>query len=296
MKRVDLITNVYCLVDDQLKAMAISDIEPHVGRKPCLSAAEVITIEIVGEYLGLAQDKAIWSLFSQCYRDLFPSIPSRTSFVRRATNLWAVKAALQKRFADLCDGFDDQLHIVDGFPIPICRFARVGRCRLFEGLATYGYCASQKEKFYGFKGHLLISSDGVICGLELASANIDERLLLPELTTGITGSVLGDKGYILNDDANRALQKRNVFVETPLRKNMEECRPPAYLNAMRRMRKKVETVISQLTERFRISEVWARDLWHLTSRIYRKTLSHTVMIMMQFVEGGSPLHLEDLDG
>jgi hypothetical protein len=42
------------------------------------------------------------------------------------------------------------------------------------------------------------------------------------------------------------------------------------------MRRLIETVIGQLVERFSIEKVWARDLWHLTSRINRKLLAHTV--------------------
>ena len=38
--------------------------------------------------------------------------------------------------------------------------------------------------------------------------------------------------------------------------------------------------IGQLVERFHLTKIRARDLWHLTSRIYRKLLAHTVALWL----------------
>ena len=43
-----------------------------------------------------------------------------------------------------------------------------------------------------------------------------------------------------------------------------------------RARRRIETVIGQLSERFHLERVRARDRWHLTQRVSRKLLSHTV--------------------
>lgn len=67
---------------------------------------------------------------------------------------------------------------------------------------------------------------------------------------------------------------------------------PAWLTAVRR---RVETVISQLAERYRIKRVRARDLWHLASRFFRKILSHTVAIVLcQRAGCSSPLRFSEL--
>ena len=42
-----------------------------------------------------------------------------------------------------------------------------------------------------------------------------------------------------------------------------------------RLRYRIDTVFSQLTERYCVKKVWARDLWHLASRVLRKVLSLT---------------------
>jgi hypothetical protein len=43
-------------------------------------------------------------------------------------------------------------------------------------------------------------------------------------------------------------------------------------------RRRIETVISQLVERYRAKKVWARDRWHLCNRWLRKILSHTFAV------------------
>jgi hypothetical protein len=61
----------------------------------------------------------------------------------------------------------------------------------------------------------------------------------------------------------------SVELETALRSNMHDTRELAWVALLKRMRRLIETVIGQFVERFFIEKVWARDLWHLTSRINR---------------------------
>jgi len=56
-------------------------------------------MEIVGEYRGIDADKEIWKYFRDHWLSLFPRIPSRSTFVRQAANLWQYKQRLQQRLA-----------------------------------------------------------------------------------------------------------------------------------------------------------------------------------------------------
>ncbi len=62
----------------------------------------------------------------------------------------------------------------------------------------------------------------------------------------------------------------------------------------KRRRKIVETVISQLEQRFNIGTVKARDSWHLTNRITRKVLAHTVLCAFNYILDREPLHHDGL--
>src|SRR5215217_8292701 len=82
------IVAVFCLIDDRLKGRRIRQ----RGPVPKLSDAEVLTIEIVGEFLGIDTDKPLYRHFRRHYAKQFsaPGKVHRTTFARQAANLWKV--------------------------------------------------------------------------------------------------------------------------------------------------------------------------------------------------------------
>src|SRR3712207_1818928 len=93
------IAAVFCLIDDRLKERRIRS----RGPTPTLSDSEVITIEIVGEFLGLDEDKKLFTYFRRHYAHFFPNLRDvhRTTFSRQAANLWKIKECLwQELLAD----------------------------------------------------------------------------------------------------------------------------------------------------------------------------------------------------
>jgi hypothetical protein len=63
---------------------------------------------------------------------------------------------IQERMAQGLGAFSDPLHLIDGLPSPVCKFARAHFTKVFKRVAAYSYCASKKETYYGFHGHLVI--------------------------------------------------------------------------------------------------------------------------------------------
>ncbi len=59
-------------------------------------------------------------------------------------------------------------------------------------------------------------------------------------------------------------------------------------------RRRVETVIGQLVERYHAKRVSARDAWHLWSRWQRKLLSHTLAVYLCQQQGLGSLRFADL--
>ena len=90
-------------------------------------------------------------------------------------------------------------------------------------------------------------------------------------------------------------ESTNVNLQTPSRSNMTDTRGKDCNRWLTSTRRLVETVIGQLSEQFHIEKVRARDLWHLTNRIGRKILAHTVGIMINKLLGNSPLQFERLN-
>jgi hypothetical protein len=288
----EFIIAVFCCVDDELQAVTQGRRIRHGGFAPSLSDAEVLTMEIVGEYRGIDTDKGIWQYFRDHWLAWFPQLSSRTSFTRQAANLGQYTALIQQHLATQLGAFEHPVHIIDGFPIPVCEFRRAHFCRSFQGAAGYGYCASKGKTYYGFHGHLNITADGIITGFCLTAAAVDERDALWDTLGQIYGLLLADKGYI-QAQLKADLLQECIDLQTQLRANMKDPRPSWWLKLMKRVRRLVETVIGQLAGRFHIERVWARDLWHLCSRLNRKVLAHTICRWLNR-DQPHPLHFADL--
>ena len=205
------------------------------------------------------------------------------------------KQKIQEELAIRLGALEDEVHIADGFPISICGITRAGRSRIFKSEASYGYCAAKDEKYYGFKGNLLISSEGIITDITVTAANVDERESLWDIIRSIHGIVLADKGLIGQDFQKELKKYTGIYLWTHKRSNMKSQREPPkirqFLTATRRL---VETVIGQLTERFKIEKVRTRKLWYFTNRIIRKVLAHTICVFINKLLGNSALRLEQL--
>ncbi len=295
MKLIDFIITVFCKIDDMLKKITQGKRIRQRGPMPKLSDAEVITMEVVGEFLGKDKEEEIHTYFKVHWSDLFPDIPDRSVFVRQCANLWAIKQNLRQSFLkSLLEDNQQPLRIIDGFPMPICNFRRAHFSKIFKGNADYGYCASKNQHYYGFKGHLLVDSFGTVIDLIPTPANTDERESIFEISDQIIFRLLGDKGYILKKVSREQLQEMGIQLEPPLRDNMHETRSPRYLRWLNRTRRIIETVLGQFTERFHLEKVRARDLWHLTSRVARKLLAHTLTHLVARSEGIFNLRFDHL--
>lgn len=287
----DFIIHVYCMIEEKIEKCLKGHKLRKAGFAPRLTDGEALTLEVVGEYLGLHQDKQIWRYFKTHFQDWFPELRSRTSFVEQCANLKQLKdMLLSDLFAVPCL---DDLHMVDGFPIPVMLLARSRRDRCYKGEAAHGYCASKDMHYYGFLGHVMIDSEGRLAGFMLTPANGSEREALRHMAQNIQGMVLADKGFI-SEPLKQELAIQGVNLQTPLRDNMKDERSKQWVKWIVSTRRLVETVIGQLTERFAINAIKAKSFWHLQAKIARKLLSHAIATSLAKANGLNPITLEAL--
>jgi hypothetical protein len=288
----ELLLLVFCLVDDQLKALSLGAPRRR-GPDPELADSEVITIELVGEYLGLDRDSRLFWHFRQHHLREFPALASvhRTTFARQAANLWRVKQLLQRHLAGRLAGPAADW-LVDSMPLPVCRFGRGGFCRGFRGQAAFGYDSLQKQTYFGFRLHLRASREGVILAYELAAANASDLAVLPELTPPPGTIGIGDRNY-WSPQITADLAAAGVRLLAPYQSKKHDP-DPARSRRLSGPRWRVETVNSQLAGRYNAKRIWARDLWHLCHRLIRKILSHTVAVWLNVATGQPPLQLAAL--
>lgn len=286
------IVMVYCEVDTIIKEQFPARSLRQRGPLPRLSDSEVITMEIVGEYLSLNTEKAIYQYFFTHWRHFFPKMPDRSNFVRQCANLWAVKQVLLRK---LQTPIHSTIQIVDSMPLEVCKFTRARRSRLFRGFASYGKWFGQT--IYGFKLHLKITHFGLIRGFDLTEANASDVKVLPQLLEDEHSSlILGDRGYRSKPLAREMWETQSLLLHTPVRSNEHapDLIDPSlhkYFNGIRRL---IETVNGQLEQHFHIKTIWARDLWHLITRIIRKLLAHTYCVVLNLKLNREPLQIKSL--
>lgn len=285
---------VYCLVVQHYAILVKHNGLRRGGFAPALSDEEVLTMEICGEYLKLGTDTDLYQYFAKHYRHFFPNLKDRTLFVRQAANLWSVKVALHHRLVAVSGQATDPVQAIDTMPLPVCTYTRARRDKRFTDAADYGYCAAKKLHYYGFKLGLRLSRCGMILHYPLLSARSHDVNHLGTLIEGFSGIVPADKGFIDQYQQQLWDAQQAAHVVTPVRSNMLAPEQPALIRWTKRWRKLVETVNSQLTERFSITRIRVRDFWHYQHRIIRKVLAHTVLVFLNLQMERPPLDFEGL--
>ena len=129
------------------------------------------------------------------------------------------------------------------FLINVCKFVRAYYSHRFKGDASYGYCATKKETYYGFQGHLTISFSGVISGITVTAAHIDEREQRREMIAPCLRLLIGDKGYISQKLFDPLLFEENIQLETPKRRNMKDNRSSEFVKCLMSTRRTFQRLL-----------------------------------------------------
>lgn len=279
------------------------------GPAPTLSDSEVVTMEIIAEFLGMDTEKGIYLYFKRHYSHYFPKLREvhRTTFTRQAANLWVMKERLWQHLLEsellLLGGGDggreeeEPLLVIDSFPIPVCKKSRSYGCKTMREIARRGR-DTNLGKFLGMRAHVVIAWPGVIVRANVCGANVHDLHLAERLLEGMgRGWVLADRNYWSPRVAEQLRDHEGgpALVARFKQKNETEKERglvwPRWLSAKRQ---KIETIFSQLVERYKMKEVRTRDTWHFSSRFIRKVLSHTMAVVFCRREGLSPTRFWEL--
>lgn len=286
----DFIIAVFCVVDEAMPQVTDGHRLRQRGPQPILADSEVVTMEVVGEYLGLERDSALFAYFRRHYAHFFPALRTlhRTTFVRQAANLWRLKERLWQYLLEQVP-HDPTFAILDSFPLPVCQFARAYRCRRFRGAAAFGKDTLVRQTFYGFRVHVRLEWPGLITRFWVAPANSHELAALPALAEHTWGTWVGDRNY-WSPATTAEWHSLGVELLAPYRSAKRDPHP-RWSALLSRVRYRIDTVFGQLVDRCDIKRVWARDSWHLCNRLLRKVLMHTVAVLLNVECGNPPLHL-----
>lgn len=263
--------------------------------------SNILTIAWLLELIGKDSELAGYKLIKAQLGHLFPHLPERSRFNRRRRNLCYASEKLRRILIQFLP--DDGVFIVDSFPIPLCDFKRASastsplKCADGTGiLATYGKCATKAlDRFLGFRGSVITTAYGLPVDFAISPANMDDREVLPLLCErGTYPVILGDKGYISEAVERDLRETYNVCLLPTRRRNQKEQYPERFRKLHVRIRRRVETTISQLTNQFQVSRIRARTHWGFRTRLSNKFAGFTLGVFLNQCLGRPLMALKDV--
>ncbi len=120
-------------------------------------------------------------------------------------------------------------------------------------------------------------------------SRIEWRPDLDVLMEQTTGTSVGDRNYWSPTTAAE-WARQGVRLLAPYRSAKRDPHP-RWSARLSRVRYRIDIVFGQLVDRCALKRVWARDLWHLSNRLLRKVLIHTLAVLLTVDLGNPPLHL-----
>ena len=146
------------------------------GVIPKFSDLEVIALSLTAETMSIDSENYLFIQLAQ-YKSSFPNMISRRQFNDRRKFTGNLCETIRKRIADHVDGGEDYF-CIDSKPIEVCRTARGKRCQMgkkdYSKAPSFGYCASQRTYYFGYKLHALCGLSGVIHAYDLTKASIHD--------------------------------------------------------------------------------------------------------------------------
>lgn len=265
---IDQMTELYCFVDDYLKAhprRAAWRSSPNC--RPAFTDAEVLTIALMQSPLRVASLKQTYRLIQTNYGSAFPRLCSYKQWLARLHRLGDLVGQMIEA-ARQTDGYRFSLYVIDSKPIPVCKPIRHRVVRLLREAGAY-FSKTSVGWFFGFKLHVLLNTDGQIVSAALTAANLADReaaLWLAQAADG--GIVVADQSYGGPETCEALAKQADMLVLTS-----KTVRPKKGL--MSRVRQPIETFFAKLCHRF-IDKVYSRSFEGLWTSIRLKLLAYNL--------------------
>lgn len=244
-------------------------------RKPKLTDLRIIAINLTSEYMSIDSEYQLFRILPSEIKLLI----ERSVYNRRKRRLFVYMEHIRKLLAEKFND-NEKYFIVDSMPLEVCKLSRSSRSKICRetdyALPNRGYCASQKMHYYGYKLHAVCSVEGVFQSLDISPASVHDIHYLKDIKQQIKDCTpLGDKGYLSSDYQLDLFTLHNIRLEVPMRKNQKIYKDQPYI--MRKSRKRIETLFSQLCDQFMIRRNYAKSFLGFKTRILSKITTLTII-------------------
>ena len=279
----DLSTIVYVLVDNWYLVHGAKLLKGKRGQKPVFSDSEVITLMLLMDYLPYPGETQFLGFMRANYLSLFPKLLDQSQFNRRARALRLLVEELRKHWADMLDITLNSEFILDTKPVPVLGYKRSKRRSDFAGSATYGYCASRKMKYFGYKLVMLCTLEGIPVAYELVPANTDERDGADTVLSCLGNcDILGDKGFIGEEWQAEHFESYGNCIWTPKRDNQLIQNPADFDRWLNSRRERIEGVFNEIQNTGRnLERLLRKTVSGLATHVIAKVTSHTLKLLLR---------------
>ena len=261
------------------------------GPKPKFTDVDVIALSLTVECMGIDSENLLFSKLNTDYKADFPHLISRRQYNDRRKSLFELMEILRVHVANRLNDLTE-IFAIDSMPLEICKISRMQRNKMGKDkehtIPDKGYCASQNKWYYGYKLHAVCSPIGVIQTLDLSKASIHDVQYLKDVSWNFRNCIItGDRGY-LNKDLKQILwQTANICMEVPGRSNQKERSKVIW--ELRKVRKRIETVFSQLCDQFMIQRNYAKSFSGYRTRILSKITGMSILQYINKFIRGTPI-------
>jgi len=169
------------------------------------------------------------------------------------------------------------IDIIDSTSIPINKFYNSVRKWGKSYNVKIGYNAIHGF-FQGFKLHIVINNNKNIIFFYISDANFHDVNILKnkEFLKSIKGILIGDKGYIANDLIKTLLNKNDINLITPFRKNMNKI-INNYSKELLKERSSIESVFNVLKNHLSLINNHCRTIESFLFNIYNTLFSYMLI-------------------
>jgi len=255
-------------------------------RLPKMSDCEIIALSLTAESTGNDSENYFFGKLKSTYSADFPNLIDRSNFNRRRKRLRSKIADLNQSMADFLNE-GENAYIVDSIPVPICQIVREKRSKIcrenFLTAPDKGYSAVSKAYYFGYKLHLVTSVRGVFASMDISKASIHDVHYLSDIKYSKLNNctLLGDKGYLSKTHQLDLFSSCNIKLETPKRSNQID--KHKFEPVFRKLRKRIETLFSQLCDQFFLKRNYAKTVTGISTRLISKISAVTALQYINFL-------------
>lgn len=242
----DKIISIFCLIDDILKGIDhVDDLRRQVSDSEIILTAIVSSTSFYGNHSSAIQ-------FMKQY-GFIPKMLDKSRFNRRLHKvgklLYELFEIVSSYYKDICC---EMHYIIDSFPVAVCNNMRIAKSKILTDKKWRGYTASMRSYFYGIKVQLLTTKDGIPIAFHFTPGKTGDAKAIGKMIDKLPAeaSLYGDSAYTDYGLEDVAFKRKCILLKIQRKSNSKRIDTLEQKNEKLKMRKRIETAISDIKKMF----------------------------------------------